>query len=141
MTNEELQLMVHGPSADETKRAAFRQMTSAFRFAYTAWEYAAIRGSATATGAYATYALRNVDEACRLLNCARHALAEKLQAVSDWLEGKGLFGICAPVRTEDGHVCVMKKTAAQLVEQMGMYCDAYIALLKAQKAAKEAERA
>lgn len=130
MTEEEVQLLAHGPpNADETKKAAFKQMTSAFRFAYTAWEFAALGKSILAIGSFASYALKNIEEACRVLNCNEAVLIEKMQGLSDWLESKGLVGIRALVRTDVGHLVVETKTSGQLVGQMRQFRESYFVLL------------
>ena len=129
MTADELRLMVDGPGTDETKKAAFRQMTSAFRFAYTAWEFAALGKSPVAIGSLATYSLRNMAEACRILNCNEFVLTDKMQGLSDWLESKGLIGIRALVRTDVGHIVVEIKTAGQLVGQMRQFRESYFTQL------------
>lgn len=135
MTEEEVKLLAYGPpNADATRKAAFKQMTSAFRFAYTAWEFAALGKSIKATGSFAGYALRNVAEACRVLNCNEFVITDKMQGLSDWLEAKGLIGIRALVRTDTGHLVVETKTAGQLVGQMRQFKESYLSLL-----AKEAE--
>ena len=130
MTEEEVKLLAHGPpNADETKKAAFLQMTSAFRFAYTAWEYAALGKSLTSIGSFASYALKNIAEACRILNCNEFILTDKMQGLSDWLEAKGLIGIRALVRTDTGHLVVETKTAGQLVGQMRQFRESYLTLI------------
>ena len=129
MTADELRLMVDGPGTDDTKKAAFRQMTSAFRFAYTAWEFAALDKSPIAKGSFASYALKNIAEACRLLNCNEFVLTDKMQGLSDRLEAKGLIGIRALVRTDTGHLVVETKTAAQLVGKMRQFRESYFVLL------------
>jgi len=130
MTEEEVQLLAHGPpNADETKKSAFKQMASAFRFAYTAWEFAALGKSLVSIGSFASYALENIAEACRILNCNEFILTDKMQGLSDWLEAKGLVGIRALVRTDVGHLVVETKTAGQLVGQMRQFRESYLKLL------------
>ena len=124
MTQEQIELMANGPEGDETKKAAFKQMTSAFRFAYAAWEFAALGRPLTAVGGLAASALVNVDEACRILNCNEFVMTDKMQDVSDWLEARGIPGIRSLVKTEDGHVDVVVKTAGRLVGDMKAYRDA-----------------
>ena len=125
MTQEQIELMANGPqNADETKKAAFRQMTSAFRFAYTAWEFAALGKSVMSVGGLAASALVNVDEACRILNCNEFVMTDKMQDVSDWLEERGMPGIRALVRSDDNHVDVVAKSAGRLVTEMKAYREA-----------------
>lgn len=124
MDEDQIKLMAYGPSGDETKRLAFKQMISAFHFAYTAWEFVALGRQLQAIGSLANSALTNIDEACRLLNCNEFVLTDKMQDLSDWLEERGIPGIRSPVRTEDGHIMVVPKTAGQLVDQMKQYRDA-----------------
>lgn len=124
MDQDQIKLMAYGPEGDETKRLAFLQMTSAFHFAYTAWEFVALGRQLQAIGALANNALVNIDEACKLLNCNEFVLTDKMQNLSDWLEEKGIPGIRSLVRTEDGHIMVVPKTAGQLVDQMKQYRDA-----------------
>lgn len=124
MDEDQIKLMAYGPSGDETKRLEFKQMISAFHFAYTAWEFVALGRQLQAIGALANSALTNIDEACRLLNCNEFVLTDKMQDLSDWLEERGIPGIRSLVRTEGGHIMVVPKTAGQLVDQMKQYRDA-----------------
>lgn len=131
MDEDQVKLMAHGPKGDETKRLAFKQMTSAFHFAYTAWEFVALGRQLQAIGALANNALANIAEACRLLNCNEFVLTDKMQDLSGWLEERGIPGIRSLVRTEDGHILVVKKTAGELVDQMKQYRDAAMELAEA----------
>lgn len=140
MSDVDIRLLTDGPSPDAVKSAAYRQFTSAIRFAYSAWESVATGGTAAKMGAYASYALRNVGEAAALLKCPEYSAVEKLQRVSDWLESKGASGICAPVRTEEGHICVTKRTASQLMDDMRTYLDSYFTLQRERQKCEEAAK-
>lgn len=140
MKDADARLIAYGPSDDPVKTAAYRQFMSAIRFAYSAWSYAAVAGSAACMGAYACYSLRNLDEAAATLGCTEYAAVDKMQRVSDWLASRGAYGICAPVRTEDGHICVMNRSARQLVDAMKAYRDSYFTLLREQRRCEESSK-
>lgn len=131
MDEEQVKLMAHGPKGDETKRLAFKQMISAIHFAYIAWEFVALGRQLLAIGSLANCALTNIAEACRIINCNEFMLTDKMQDLSDWLEERGVPGIRSLVRTEDGHMLIVKKTAEQLVDQMKQYRDAARELVEA----------
>ena len=132
LNQDQIRLMVDGPGSDPRKKAAFKQVMSAFKFAYTAWEFAALKKSLIATGSLAWYCLRNVDEAARMCNCNKFVMTDKMQTISDWLYSKGMRGICGLVRNQDDTIVVEPKTAGQMMDQMGEYREAAIRMISLQ---------